>query len=147
MGAGRDERAVAGSRWSSTVAWPGSRAGALKVVDGPRGRWHRPRAAPRTSRRPSPGRHTLQLDGRDVSDTVEVDAGYGPLVPIDTQASRPDHERARDPVGGNHYTPVNLAGTQVLVLDRRRSQAYEDNTWMTVAQITQDLGEQNDASS
>ena len=148
VGAGRDERAVAGK----PVELDGRVAGARgpvrwKVVDGPRGRLAS--AAGRTAdfTPTEPGTYTLQLEAGDVSDTVEVDAGYGPFVPIDTQATDPTTNKPAIQVGDQYYTPENLGGTQVLVLDRKTLARVEDNGWTTVAQITQDLSEQNNAQA
>ena len=146
VGAGRDERAVAGKPMELEGRVTGARGPVRwKVVDGPRGRLAS--AAGRTAdfTPTEPGTYTLQLTAGDVSDTVEVDAGYGPLVPVDTQAVDPTTNEPAIRVGGNYYTTVNKTGTQVLVLDRKTLQRYEDNTWMTVAQIKQDLGELNDS--
>ena len=146
VGAGRDERAVAGKPMESTVAWPALAGRCVgRSSTGRRGRLAS--AAGRTAdfTPTEPGTYTLHLTAGGVSDTVEVDAGYGPLVPVDTQAVDPTTNEPAIRVGGNYYTTVNTTGTQVLVLDRKTLQRYEDNTWMTVAQIKQDLGELNDS--
>ena len=146
VGAGRDERAVAGKPMELDGRVAGARGPVRwKVVDGPRGRLAS--AAGRTAdfTPTEPGTYTLQLEAGDVSDTVEVDAGYGPFVPIDTQATDPTTNKPAIQVGDQYYTPENLGGTQVLVLDRKTLARVEDNGWTTVAQITQDLSEQNNA--
>jgi hypothetical protein len=134
------------SRWSSTVAWPGLAGRCVgRSSTGRAAGSHRPRAARRISRRPSPGRTRCSLEAGDASDTVEVDAGSGPFVPIDTQATDPTTNRPAIQVGEEYYTPENLGGTQVLVLDRKTLARVEDNGWTTVAQVKQDLTEQNNA--
>jgi hypothetical protein len=146
VGAGRDERAVAGKPVELDRRVAGARGPVRwKVVDGPRGRLASA-AGRRADFTPTePGTYTLQLEAGDASDTVEVDAGSGPFVPIDTQATDPTTNKPAIQVGEEYYTPENLGGTQVLVLDRKTLARVEDNGWTTVAQVKQDLTEQNNA--
>ena len=162
LGAGRDERAVVGrpiELRGRQIPGAGTRRSPMRweIVRGPHGRTAAAAAAASGGRLTSDagptadftpteaGTYTLEISAGDASDTVEIDAGQGPLVPIDTQAVSPTTNEPAIKVGDQYYEAENPGkGTQVLVLDRKTLQRIEDNTWTTVAQIQQDLAGLND---